>query len=92
MAVEVAMYVRNLREVEKAGASATARALLMRQMDSLGLTVGGKARNRWVIAADGAHQRETDPEASTPARPRPNGPTAKERLAGRGIGVIDGGA
>jgi hypothetical protein len=94
MEVEVAMYVRNLREVEKAGSSATARNLLLRQMDSLGLTVGGKAKNRWIIAADGIVPRETpeDDETPEPTPRRPVGPSAKERLAGQGLGVLDGGA
>lgn len=89
MAVEVAMYVRNLRESERPGATATLRNLLMRQMDSLGLTVGGKAKNRWIIAADGA----TTPPTATDQPRRPSvGPSAKERLVGRGLGVVDGGA
>lgn len=96
MAVEVAMYVRNLRETELPGASASARNLLLRQMDSLGLTMGGRAKNRWIIAAPGRVASEVegdDPEApATAPRRRSMGPTAKERLTKAGLGVVDGGA
>lgn len=91
MAVEVAMYVRNLREVEKTGASATARNLLLRQMDSLGLTMGGRAKNRWIIAADDQRPAADDEDGPAPRRVA-TGQSAKERLNGRGLGVLDGGA
>lgn len=90
MTIEVAMYVRNLREVERPGASATARNLLLRQMDSLGLTMGGRAKNRWIIAADGP-TRAADDDSPAPRRPLA-GPSAKERLQSKGLGVVDGGA
>lgn len=95
MDTEVAMYVRNLREVEAPGASATSRNLLLRQMDSLGLTMGGKAKNRWIIASDRPVDRpkaDDDAEAPAPRRRVQTGPTAKERLADKGLGVVDGGA
>lgn len=94
MAVEVAMYVRNLRESERSGSSATARNLLLRQMDSLGLTMGGRARNRWIIAAPGREQHVDEDEPDAPAAPvrRRQGPSAKERLEKAGLGVVDGGA
>jgi hypothetical protein len=94
MAVEVAMYVRNLRESERPGSSATARNLLLRQMDSLGLTMGGRAKNRWIIAAPGRAQvtEEGDADAAPVAPRRTSGPSAKERLAKQGLGVVDGGA
>ena len=90
MATEVALYVRNLRESEQPGASATARNLLLRQMDSLGLTVGGLAKNHWIIASDTT--APGDPAQPAPPHRVASGPTAKERLAGRGMGVVDGGA
>lgn len=87
--IEVAVYVRHLRESERTGSSATARNLLIRQMDSLGLTIAGLARNRWIIAADDV---VGDDHAPAPPRQTSGGPSAKERLAGRGMGVVDGGA
>lgn len=92
MEIEVAIYVRHLAEVEVVGANATARRLLLSQMDSLGLTMGGRAKNRWIIASPGhpkAKPAEAPDRAETP-RPKGAGPSAKARLAG--LGVIDGGA
>jgi len=89
MAVEVAMFVRNLREVEKPGASATSRNLLLRQMDSLGLTMGGRAKNRWIIAAPGRAQPTAAELDDAPSPRRPAGPTAKERLAEKGLVIVD---
>lgn len=80
--VEVAMYVRALVDAEKPGASVAARTLILRQQDSLGLTIAGLQRNRWIIAAD-------DAPVETPTEPirRASGDSVKKRL-----GVIDGGA
>lgn len=82
--LEVAMYVRALVDAEKAGASVAARTLILRQQDSLGLTIAGLQRNRWIIAADDAPV--ADPQAEAPAR-RVAGSSTKKRLE-----VIRGGA
>lgn len=74
LVLEVAMYVRNVVAAERPDASPPMRTLVLRQMDSLGLTVGGLARNRWMIDDGGAAQTGTEREAS-PARV-----SAKERL------------
>lgn len=47
--LEVAMYVRSLRDAEKAGAPSAARVLVIRQQEALGLSIPGLNRNRWRI-------------------------------------------
>lgn len=68
--VEVAMYVRTLRCVERPGAKGVNASLLgklLQQQNSLGLTVGGMSANGWVIDDAGAarpepQRREPEPE------------------------------
>ena len=60
LVLEVALYVRNVVAAEKADASPPLRALVMRQMDSLGLTLGGLRANRWVIDDGGTAQQEAE--------------------------------
>lgn len=77
LAMQVAMYVRTMRyatTLPKAAAThmKTAKSL----MDDLGLTVGGLAKNRWIIA----------PPAAPAAPRRQSGSSAKDRLA-----VLNGG-
>jgi hypothetical protein len=74
LVLEVAMYVRNVVAAEKPDASPPMRTLVLRQMDSLGLTVGGLARNRWVID-DVAGAKPEPAREAPPARV-----SAKERL------------
>ncbi len=50
--LEVAIYVRTLREAEKAGATSAMRTLLLRMQEHLGLSQPGLARNRWLIVDD----------------------------------------
>lgn len=77
--VEVAMYVRSLREAEKPRASVAARTLIRQQQEALGLSLPGLLRNRWVIA--------TAPADTAAGRPTGTaGASVKERL-----GVIRGG-
>lgn len=52
--LEVAMYVRTLREAEQPKAAASLRTLLVRMQEHLGLSQPGLARNRWVIVDDSA--------------------------------------
>ena len=49
-ALEVALYVQAVIVAEGPKASAADRGIVLRQMDYLGLTVGGLAKNRWIIA------------------------------------------
>lgn len=85
---QVAIYVRHLKAAENPKATSTARALLLRQEDALGISIAGLQRNRWIIAADDIPRgiSEGEPEVPEP-RHAPRGGTAKHRL-----GVIDGGA
>lgn len=73
--VEVAIYIRTLVAAEALDATASTRTLLRQQMDSLGLTVPGMARNRWIIESA---------EAQAPAAPAVTGDaqraSAKARL------------
>jgi hypothetical protein len=79
MEIPVAIYVRSLAEASKPGAAATKTNNLLRQIDSLGISPGGLAANRWRIVDDG-------PSVSrTPARPKTA--TAKDRLR-----VLEGGS
>ena len=73
---EVAMYVRNVIAAEKPNASPPTRTLVLRQMDSLGLTMGGLARNRWII--DG------EPESRTPSAPVDTSVRDRLRLVSNG--------
>jgi hypothetical protein len=57
--LEVALYVRTLKEAEAQGAAVTRRVLVARMQDALGITSGGMLRNRWVIAAGDAPRRPT---------------------------------
>ena len=82
--LEVAMYVRGVVTAEKPGASVAARTLILRQQDSLGLTIAGLQRNRWIISADDA---PVDSLGEKPVRRTAVGRSAKERF-----GVLDGGA
>ena len=67
---EVALYVRALAVAERPKATTSARLLVMRQLDALGLTTAGLRSNRWII--DQAKEQVTrtdDPDhASTKAR------------------------
>ena len=69
-AQEVALYVRALVVAERPKATTSARLLVMRQLDALGLTTAGLRSNRWII--DQAKEQVTrtdDPDhASTKAR------------------------
>jgi hypothetical protein len=76
MEMQVALYVRTLREATKAGAAAARTNGLLRQIDNLGLSVAGRAANRWII----------DDQGQTHAPRRAPTSTAKDRLA-----VIQGG-
>jgi len=48
---EVAHHVRSLIDAERHGASVASRVLVMRQQETLGLSLPGLARNRWRIAS-----------------------------------------
>jgi len=52
--LQVALYIRTLREAESFGTKAATRTELRRQMDDLGLTTYGLAKNRWAIEAASA--------------------------------------
>lgn len=52
--LEVALYVRTLREAERPKATSSLRTLLVRMQEHLGLSQPGLARNRWVIVDDAA--------------------------------------
>ena len=75
--IQVSLYVRTLRAAAAPNASAATTTNLLRQMDTLGLTDGGMARNRWYIV---------DELEARPAK-RPATSSAKDRIR-----VIQGGA
>lgn len=75
--LQVALYVRSLREAEKPGASVASRTLLLRQEEYLGLSEPGLARNHWIIDAGVAEPAETSGDRD--ARPIPIS-DARERL------------
>lgn len=56
--LEVALFVRAVRIAEKPGASAADRNVVLRHMDSLGITEGGRAKNRWRIVDEDAEKQE----------------------------------
>ena len=48
-ALEVAMYVRTVKDAERAKASVAARTLVRQQQETLGISLPGLHRNRWII-------------------------------------------
>jgi hypothetical protein len=68
--VEVAMYVRTLADAESHRATAASRTLVVRMMDSLGISEPGRQRNRWMIVGD---------EAPVKRKPKGRG-SARDRL------------
>lgn len=68
--VQVALYVRTLRQASGAGARASTMTVLLRQEVNLGLTEDGLARNRWII--------DDAPTAAAP--PRRSTSNAKDRI------------
>jgi hypothetical protein len=46
---EVAMYVRTFISAAMPDASANMRALVVRQQETLGISLSGLARNRWIV-------------------------------------------
>lgn len=47
--LEVAMFVRTVKDAEKPKGSVASRTLVRQQMETLGLSLPGLARNRWII-------------------------------------------
>lgn len=84
--LEVALYVRNLGQVEEPGSPINLGTLVRQQSDSLGLTTPGMRANRWKVdrPAEGI-QGQAAP--ATTRRVAKAGPAARERWK-----VIDGGA
>jgi hypothetical protein len=73
--LEVALYVRTLREAEHPKAAASIRTLLVRMQEHLGLSQPGLARNHWIIDSGAA-----EPTAA-PDDPRPTATSdARDRM------------
>lgn len=64
--LEVALYVRTLREAERPRTAAALRTLLLRMQEHLGLSQPGLARNRWVIVEDAAFAEPASDGAASP--------------------------
>lgn len=63
--LEVAMYVRTVKDAERAKASVAARTLVRQQQETLGISLPGLHRNRWIIDQDApAGQRAAAPARS----------------------------
>jgi hypothetical protein len=75
--LEVALYVRTLREAELVGSGAAIRTLLVRMQEHLGLSQPGLARNRWLIVEDA---RVADPASPGAERAPIPISDARERL------------
>jgi hypothetical protein len=72
--VEVALYVRSLKEAERPKASVALRTLVKQQQEALGLSLPGLARNRWIIA--GTRDQAQRPQVVS------GGSSVKDRLRG----------
>ncbi|MDT0270268.1 hypothetical protein RM844_28755 [Streptomyces sp. DSM 44915] len=83
-ALEVALFVRLLVEVEEPDASSERRKQLRSYMDSLGLSVAGMLRNRWRVAPVAEEPGE---ELAPGGGERPARRSARDRMK-----VIEGGA
>jgi hypothetical protein len=59
--LEVALFVRSVVDAEAPRAPSAARTLVRQQMEALGLTVPGLARNRWRIVDDGVSEKPDRP-------------------------------
>jgi hypothetical protein len=79
LALEAALYVRAVVVAEGRKATAADRTVVLRSMDGLGLTVGGLAKNGWII--DGQAEEQVK------AADGPNRTSAKSRFK-----TIEGGA
>jgi PPE-repeat protein len=77
---EVALYVRALVTAEQPTATAAERTLVVRLLDSLGISSNGLARNRWIIGDSPIRQARAAADT---------GPSVKDRFRPR---VIEGGA
>lgn len=66
--IQVALYVLAVLAAEMPQANASDRKTALSYMDDLGLSNGGRARNRWVIDDAGAARPE--PQSSQPASRR----------------------
>lgn len=53
--LEVAMYVRTVRDAERLKGSVASRTLVRQQQEALGLSLPGLARLKWLIDADPAN-------------------------------------
>lgn len=69
---EVAVHIRQFVRCEKVDATASDRRLLMQQMEALGLTQPGLARNRWRI--------ETTTSTQAPKRAARNEGSIRDRF------------
>jgi len=67
--LEVAMYVRTLVTAENPKCPAALRALVVRQQETLGLSLTGLARNRWRIETK-SEQAQTSRGTRRRAEPR----------------------
>jgi hypothetical protein len=88
--VQVAMYVRVLARSELENSSMDSIKVARGMEIDLGISYPGLQRNRWILAAE---PRADVPEGETPmpARQVVSGPSAKDRLRKRGMGIVDGG-
>lgn len=75
-ALEVAVFVRTLVAAESRQATAAERTLVLRQMEALGISIPGLARNKWRIGASDA-VAEVKATGTESARPRR---AARDRL------------
>lgn len=64
--IEVALYVRTVREAERPKTATALRTLLVRMQEHLGLSQPGLARNRWLIVDDLALASSADASAGRP--------------------------
>lgn len=73
--LEVAVFVRTLVAAEGPKATAAERTLVLRQMEGLGISVPGLARNKWRIGDPAPAVKATGTDTARPSRR-----SARERL------------
>jgi hypothetical protein len=72
--LEVALYVRSVRDAERPRATVASRTLVKQQQEALGLSLPGLLRLRWTIVSD-------DIQANSIRTPSiPAGPSTRDRL------------
>jgi hypothetical protein len=85
LAHELALFCRNLAAAEAAGAPVMLQTVVLRQLESLGLSVAGMQRHRWLIEAEA----KVDVTSSAPAAKPRKSSRSRLKVVGVELGEPD---